>query len=127
MALRYLRETAARDLDLDPNTAGGVRIAGLGALWQGIILGFAGLDMRGETLGIDPRLPTHWRSLSFRICWRGRVVEICITGNAAEATLCEGEPIEIRTSANKAELSAAKPLRIALSPAPSSEAGRDDE
>ena len=38
MALRYLRETAATDLDLDPSTAGGVRIAGLGALWQAVIL-----------------------------------------------------------------------------------------
>ena len=32
MALRYLRETADTDLDLDPNSAGGVRIAGLGTL-----------------------------------------------------------------------------------------------
>ena len=54
MALRYLRETAATDLDLDPNSAGGVRIAGLGALWQAVMLGFAGLDLRGDMLGIDP-------------------------------------------------------------------------
>src|SRR5262249_19043212 len=39
MALRYLRATAAADLDPDPNTAGGVHIAGLGALWQAVILG----------------------------------------------------------------------------------------
>ena len=51
MALRYLRETAATDLDLDPNSAGGVRIAGLGALWQAVMLGFAGLDLRGDALG----------------------------------------------------------------------------
>ena len=35
----YLRATAASDLDFDPNSAGGVRIAGLGALWQAVILG----------------------------------------------------------------------------------------
>ena len=56
MALRYLRETAATDLDLDPNSAGGVRIAGLGALWQAVMLGFAGLDLMGDALGIHPRL-----------------------------------------------------------------------
>jgi trehalose/maltose hydrolase-like predicted phosphorylase len=43
MALNYLRATAASDLDFDLNSAGGVRIAGLGALWQAVILGFAGL------------------------------------------------------------------------------------
>ena len=62
MALNYLRATAASDLDFDPNSAGGVRIAGLGALWQAVILGFAGLDLKGDVLGVDPRLPPQWRS-----------------------------------------------------------------
>jgi trehalose/maltose hydrolase-like predicted phosphorylase len=78
IAMRYLRETADLDLDLDPNSAGGVRIAGLGALWQATTLGFAGLDMRGDTLGIDPKRPPQWRSLSFRVFWRGRSVAIRI-------------------------------------------------
>ena len=62
MALNYLRATAASDLDFDPNSAGGVRIAGLGALWQAVILGFAGFDLKGDMLGVDPRLPPQWRS-----------------------------------------------------------------
>ncbi len=70
MAPRYLRATAATDLDLDPYSAGGVRIAGLGALGQAVMIGFAGLDLRSNTLAIDPRLPTQWRSLSFRERWR---------------------------------------------------------
>src|SRR5215468_9663107 len=53
MALRYLRATAATDLDLDPNTAGGVRIAGLGALWQAVVHRFGGLDLRGNTPRIN--------------------------------------------------------------------------
>jgi hypothetical protein len=50
--LRYLRETAALDLDPDPNSAGGVRIAGLGGLWQAVVLGFGRLDLLGDTLGV---------------------------------------------------------------------------
>ena len=99
MALRYLRATAAADLDPDPNTAGGVHIAGLGALWQAVILGFAGLDLKGDTLGIDPRLPPQWRSLSFRASWRGRAVAIRIAGDTVLATLVEGEGMEIRIAA----------------------------
>src|SRR5580704_17569426 len=68
--LRYVRATAAADLDPDPSTAGGVHIAGLGVLWQAVILGFAGLDLKGGMLGVDPRLPPQWRSLSFRVGWR---------------------------------------------------------
>src|SRR3974390_2155877 len=70
-ALRFLRQAAIADLELDPNSAGGIRIAGLGGLWQAIILGFAGLDLGSDMLGIDPRLPPHWRSLSFSVGRRG--------------------------------------------------------
>jgi trehalose/maltose hydrolase-like predicted phosphorylase len=81
MALRYLREIAALDLDPDPNTAGGVRIAAMGALWQAVILGFASLDLMSDPLGINPRLPPRWRGLSFRVCWRGRSAAFRITGS----------------------------------------------
>src|SRR5262249_24325259 len=99
MALRYRRRTAATTRDFAPNSAGGVRLAGRGALWQAAILGFAGLDLRGDPLGIDPRLPPQWRSLSFRVCWRGRSVAIGIAGRAVEATLVGGEGMEIRIAA----------------------------
>jgi trehalose/maltose hydrolase-like predicted phosphorylase len=103
-ALHFLRQAAAADLELDPNSAGGIRIAGLGGLWQAIVLGFAGLDLRGEILGIDPALPLQWRSLSFRVCWRGRSVAIRIASSAVEARLVEGEAMEIRIGAAKHKL-----------------------
>jgi trehalose/maltose hydrolase-like predicted phosphorylase len=113
LALRYLRETADLDLDLDPNSAGGVRIAGLGALWQATILGFAGLDMRSDTLGIDPKLPPKWRSLSFRVFWRGRSVAIRISGRTTQATLVEGEPMELRIGGATRQLTAGAMLQVA--------------
>jgi trehalose/maltose hydrolase-like predicted phosphorylase len=114
MALRYLRETAATDLDLDPNSAGGVRIAGLGALWQAVMRGFAGLDLSGDTLAVDPRLPSQWRSLSFRVCWRGRSVAIRIAGSTVEATLAEGEPMEMRIGAAVGKLTAGVTQQVSL-------------
>ena len=45
MALRFLHQAAAADLEFDPNSAGGIRIAGLGGVWQAVVLGFAGLDI----------------------------------------------------------------------------------
>ncbi len=114
MALHYLRETAATDLDLDPNSVGGVRIAGLGALWQAVMLGFAGLDLTGDTLGIDPRLPPRWRSLSFRVCWRGRSVMIRIAGRTVQATLADGEAMEMRIAAAKRKLMPGATLKVSM-------------
>jgi trehalose/maltose hydrolase-like predicted phosphorylase len=114
MALHYLRATAATDLDLDPNSAGGVHIAGLGALWQAVIFGFAGLDLRGDMPGVDPRLPPQWRSLSFRLSWRGRSVAIRIAGRAVQATLMEGEGMEMRIAATTVKLAEGATLEVSV-------------
>jgi trehalose/maltose hydrolase-like predicted phosphorylase len=114
MALNYLREAAETDLDLDPNSAGGVRIAGLGGLWQAVILGFAGIDLMGDTLGINPRLPPEWRSLSFRVCWRGRSVAIRIAGSTVQATLANGEEIELRIAGAMHKLTAGATLQVSM-------------
>jgi trehalose/maltose hydrolase-like predicted phosphorylase len=114
MALHFLRATAASDLDFDPNSAGGVRIAGLGALWQAVILGFAGLDLKGDMLGVYPRLPPQWRSLSFRVCWRGRSVAIRITDGIVQATLVEGEGMEMRIGTATRTLAPGATLKVSM-------------
>ena len=114
MALHFLRQTAALDLELDPNSAGGVRIAGLGALWQSIILGFAGLDLMGDTLAIDPKMPPQWRSLSFRVRWRGRSVAIRVAGSTVQVTQTNGEAMEMRIAGATRQLTAGAPLQVLL-------------
>src|SRR5215470_6289554 len=96
MVLHYLHKTAALDLDPDPNSAGGIRMAGLGGMWQTVMLGFAGVDLMGDTLGINAKLLPQWRSLSFRVCWRGRIVEIRIADRTVQATLVQGEAMDIQ-------------------------------
>src|SRR5438045_7302346 len=113
-ALRFLRRAAAADLELDPNSAGGIRIAGLGGLWQAIILGFAGLGLKDDTLGVDPRLPPQWRSLSFRVCWKSRSVAIRIAGRTVQATLVEGEGMEMRIAAAMQKLTPGTTLEMSV-------------
>jgi trehalose/maltose hydrolase-like predicted phosphorylase len=94
MALRYMQDIA--DFDPDPAAAGGVRIAGLGGLWQAVVMGFGGLDLTGDVPKLDPHLPSRWTSLAFRIFWRGREIAFRITEDAVEATLLSGEPTDLR-------------------------------
>jgi trehalose/maltose hydrolase-like predicted phosphorylase len=110
LAMRYFRETAALDLDPDPNSAGGVRMAALGGMWQTAVLGFAGLDLRGDALGLDPKLPPQWRSLSFRVCFRGRAVAIHIADGTVNATLEKGDAMEMRIGGAMHRLTAETPL-----------------
>jgi trehalose/maltose hydrolase-like predicted phosphorylase len=95
LALRYLIESAT--IDLAPHaaeSAGGVHIAALGGLWQAVVMGFGGVSLAGEWLSLEPRLPPHWRSLGFAVCWRGRRVRIRIEAEGTvETTLESGEPM----------------------------------
>ena len=77
LAERYFTQAAAIDLDdTMGNAADGVHIAALGGLWQAAVLGFGGLTPQPDGLGLDPRLPAHWRTLTFSAQWHGRQVHV---------------------------------------------------
>lgn len=96
LAYRYFRETAAIDLaDAGGGSAGGVRIAALGSLWQAAVLGFAGVRAGGDGLSIDPHLPRQWRSMQFQVEWRRRHLALRIHHEAVTATLIATEPARI--------------------------------
>lgn len=114
MALRYMRETASLDLDPDPNSAGGIRIAGLGGLWQAAILGIVGLNLAGETLELDPKLPPAWKRVSFKVRWRGRSVGLSVAAGVVEATLIAGDEMGITVAGLTRRLRAGSSLRVDL-------------
>ena len=99
LALRYFHGTAATDLG--PTTvpsAGGVRIAAQGGLWEAAIFGFAGVSATADEVRLQPSLPAHWRSMAFRLRWRGRRLHLRITQEpqVVTAVLEEGEPMTLR-------------------------------
>lgn len=117
LALRYFSESAATDLGGAPGaSAGGVRIATLGGMWQAAIFGFAGLSGESEALAFDPRLPASWRALGFRLQWRGRGLGVRIdqASRTFAAELESGEPMTLRLSGQPHELVRGRPIRVAL-------------
>ncbi|HEY2752902.1 glycosyl hydrolase family 65 protein, partial [Phenylobacterium sp.] len=112
MALSYLHDIVA--FDPDPAAAGGVRIAGVGGIWQAIVMGFGGLDLSGDILGIEPKLPAHLRSLSYHVRWRGRLLAVRIAEAALEVTLVEGGPIDIRMAGATGRLTPGQTVRSSL-------------
>jgi trehalose/maltose hydrolase-like predicted phosphorylase len=113
LAAEYFDRTAGTDLD-EPTagSAGGVRIAAQGALWQVAIFGFAGLSFEDEGMALDPRLPPKWTSMAFRVQWRGRRVHLRLTQatRMLEATLEVGEPMSLRVKTQTLDLQRGKTL-----------------
>jgi len=65
------RDGVAIDLGDDPHSSDdGIHAAATGAIWSGVIQGFAGLQIVEGELHLAPKLPAHWRKLSFPLRWR---------------------------------------------------------
>ncbi len=114
MALRFFHQAAAADLEFNPVSAGGIRIAGLGGVWQSVVLGFAGLSLKREGISINPRLPHHWRSMAFAVRWRGRLVQVRIAGTMVRVTISNGEPVDVSIAGKVHSLSGGDPLEVQL-------------
>ncbi len=87
-AYRYFRECAFLDIaDRQLNTVSGLHLANLGGTWQAVVQGFAGLRLIEGQLHLEPNLPASWKRLRFRLCYRGAVLEVCMTGRGATVML----------------------------------------
>jgi len=113
-ALLYVRKGAALDLDPDPQSAGGVRIAGLGGLWQAAVMGLGGLHLAADRPRLAPRLPAEWQELSFHACWRGRRFAVRATPADLSVTLLAGAAMEIELAGAVRQLHPGAAVTVAL-------------
>ncbi|WP_370693935.1 glycosyl hydrolase family 65 protein [Methylobacterium sp. NEAU K] len=114
-ALRYFHQSAAIDLaDTHVAIGGGIHIAALGGLWLTAIFGFAGLSLRPDGVAFDPHLPAAWRSLEFRVQWRGRQLSVTLdqATQGLRVSLESGPPLTVFVGGIKHAVSGAAPLRL---------------
>jgi kojibiose phosphorylase len=72
-AFYMFQHTAAIDLeDNKGNVRDGIHGAASGGLWQAIVLGFCGLHLTENGPAVSPRLPEHWKQVSFKVYYRGQ-------------------------------------------------------
>jgi kojibiose phosphorylase len=71
------------------NVADGIHGATCGGIWQAVVLGFCGLQLKDNKVITEARLPAHWRQVSFRIYFRGERLEFTVR-NPALVSASEG-------------------------------------
>lgn len=79
------------------NTKEGIHSASLGGMWQAVIFGFAGVDIKREKLCINPRMPRTWRKMVFSLTWRNSILQLELTNDTIKlkAISDKRKPIEI--------------------------------
>jgi len=76
----FLRAIRADLHDVRGNAKDGIHAASAGGTWQAVVFGFAGLRLRADGWDLQPRLPKHWKRLSFRFFYRGQPQD-CVIDN----------------------------------------------
>ncbi len=96
LAFDYLVEAALLDLhDLEHNTRDGVHIAALAGAWIALVDGFGGMRSRGDDLCFSPRLPRQLERLSFKLRYRGRILQVTALPQSAIYALLDGSPVRL--------------------------------
>jgi trehalose/maltose hydrolase-like predicted phosphorylase len=84
-AYRYFMKTATIDLTGEGKQyvgtlyIGGTHAAGSGGAWMAAVFGLCGIRCSGETIAINPHLPTHWRQITLPFAVRGETLRITLS------------------------------------------------
>lgn len=91
----YFSQSARMDLDdYHNNFYAGIHAANMAGTWQAIVNGFAGMRCQQSKLRFEPAIPEEWEEYTFRLRFRGRLLEIQISKQEAKFTLIEGTEIQ---------------------------------
>ncbi|WP_235296081.1 family 65 glycosyl hydrolase domain-containing protein [Portibacter marinus] len=101
----YVR-TARLDLnDYNNDTEDGLHITSMAGTWMSIVKGFGGMVVRDGVLHFDPKIPDQWKSFSFKLKFRGSVVQVFISNNRTEFKHISGPEIKIKVKEKVQSLS----------------------
>jgi maltose phosphorylase len=91
----YLR-TSRLDLD-DYNREAheGLHITSMAGTWMSIVEGFGGMRVVNGQLSLKPIIPEQWKSYSFKVLFRGNLLNIYVSADEVGVINEEGETVSI--------------------------------
>ena len=76
-AYEFYLNAARLDLDdYNNDTEDGLHVTSMGGTWMSIVQGFGGMKLKDDTLNFAPFIPEQWNSYSFKIRFRGALLNI---------------------------------------------------
>jgi alpha,alpha-trehalose phosphorylase len=115
LALRYFVSALFVDLaDRHHNTSDGVHVASAGGMWSSLVFGFGGFRDHGGRFTFDPRLPSQWSSLTFRLTIEGTRVRVTVRPDEIEFTVEDGAKVELEVRGEPVQVTAGSPVTVPL-------------
>lgn len=100
----YLR-TSRLDLDdYNQEVEEGLHITSMAGTWMSIVEGFGGLRVLDDKLSLTPRIPKQWKSYSFKVNFRNRILQVTVTKEETKFVLEGSKKMSIRLNGKRVEL-----------------------
>ncbi|NHF60663.1 glycoside hydrolase family 65 protein [Flavobacteriaceae bacterium TP-CH-4] len=97
----YLR-TSRLDLDdYNKEVEEGLHITSMAGTWMSIVEGFGGMRVIDDKLSFTPRIPDQWKSYSFKINFRNRILKVTVDQEGSKFKLEGKEEMSIRVNGNR--------------------------
>jgi maltose phosphorylase len=91
----YLR-TSRLDLDdYNAEVKDGLHITSMAGTWLSVVEGFGGMRVKNNAIYFKPQLPKAWKSLSFKINFRGSILELSVSATNSKVSLIQGHPVSV--------------------------------
>lgn len=97
----YLRTSR---LDLDDYNAEvneGLHITSMAGTWLSVVEGFGGMRVKNDAIHFAPQLPTAWDSFSFKVNFRGSVLQLTVSKTSSKVTLIDGNEVNVFVNGEK--------------------------
>ncbi|MEJ2583862.1 MAG: glycoside hydrolase family 65 protein [Robiginitalea sp.] len=108
----YLR-TSRLDLDdYNREVEEGLHITSMAGTWMSIVEGFGGMRVIDDKLNFFPRIPKQWKSYSFKINFRHRILKVTVTADRCSFLLDSKEEMSIRVKGQRVVLPPNKEVHV---------------
>jgi len=94
--------------NLHQNSDHGLHMAAMGGGWMSLTYGFAGMRTHKDQLSFRPKIPGNWPSYSFRLSFRGCLIEVEVAKEGVQYTWLSGNSITLKHEGTDITLSANK-------------------
>jgi len=96
-AYEFFKYMARLDLDnYNKNTDQGLHVTSMSGAWLNMVYGFGGLRTDGDVLIFKPSIPDNWNSFSFRLQYRGSLLQVNVNREEAEYRILSGPGMVIK-------------------------------
>jgi maltose phosphorylase len=106
----YLR-TSRLDLDdYNNDTEDGLHITSMAGTWMAVVKGFGGMRVQGGKAHFAPYCPDHWTSYSFKVRFRGAILQVTCTPTNTKVENLSAVAVPISLQAQEVLLAAHETL-----------------